>query len=488
LALGVFALALWAQHGAMIGVFFDDGIYVSLAKALGEGHGYRSVHLPGAPPAVHFPPLYPLALSFLGRLWPSFPDNVALFQLFDSAALAGAAWVIAAHARRIGVPSIAQYVALPLGFSAFPLLTIVGVRFSEPLFLLLTAGAIAIADGRPGGGLARGLAAGVLGGLAALTRAAGIAVIIGVIAAFVLRRERTAATGALLVSLVLLVPWVVWTVVQGDAVDPMLVANYGTYAADVGQSGVWTLVGQANPFRPFDPLARLTLPPMPVLLWYLLAVVLSAAVVWGGITAFPRAKAWVITLGGYAVIVAAWPFAPDRFVWIILPWVAVLLATGLSRAWSRSVLLRPVVAVLLVAMVTGYSRREAVSLGTRGFAETAMGISSSFGVLVPAVRAELPESAVVASADEALMYLYTGRKAVPSYLFRWQGRTRQAYNVPDISDFFCDAGVTHVAVTGAGDDATAVVSTLRDGPYPTVTALFELSGGGPALYRFRCPS
>src|SRR5436190_17278816 len=79
-ALGVFVVALWAQPRALVGAFYDDGIYVVLAKALAEGHGFHYIHLPGAPPAVHYPVLYPFALSLLWRLWPAFPDNVVLFQ------------------------------------------------------------------------------------------------------------------------------------------------------------------------------------------------------------------------------------------------------------------------------------------------------------------------------------------------------------------------------------------------------------------------
>src|SRR5947207_1431698 len=79
----VFITALWAQPGGLVGGFYDDGIYVSLAKALAEGHGYRNIHLPGAMVSVHYPPLYPVLLAILFRLWPSFPENVVLFQMFD---------------------------------------------------------------------------------------------------------------------------------------------------------------------------------------------------------------------------------------------------------------------------------------------------------------------------------------------------------------------------------------------------------------------
>ena len=49
-----------------VGVFQDDGIYTVLAKSLATGQGFRYLHLPNAPNATHFPPVYPF---FLAGLW-----------------------------------------------------------------------------------------------------------------------------------------------------------------------------------------------------------------------------------------------------------------------------------------------------------------------------------------------------------------------------------------------------------------------------------
>ncbi|MGH7751951.1 MAG: hypothetical protein ACREN5_03970, partial [Gemmatimonadales bacterium] len=103
LSLGVFVLVLWVQNDALVGVFYDDGIYVMAGKALAEGHGYRHIHLPDALPGVHHPPLYPLMLALAWRLWPAFPQNLTLFQLMDALCLAGAAWIMASHATRLGL-------------------------------------------------------------------------------------------------------------------------------------------------------------------------------------------------------------------------------------------------------------------------------------------------------------------------------------------------------------------------------------------------
>ena len=71
-------------------MFQDDGLYTVLAKSLATGHGYRFLNLPGAPNAIHYPPLYPAFLALLWKTWPDFPSNVVLFK-FANAALTGLA-------------------------------------------------------------------------------------------------------------------------------------------------------------------------------------------------------------------------------------------------------------------------------------------------------------------------------------------------------------------------------------------------------------
>ncbi|HEX7122734.1 MAG TPA: hypothetical protein VF178_10230, partial [Gemmatimonadaceae bacterium] len=64
------SFAIWAIEPWPVGVFQDDGIYTILGKSLALGEGYRYLNLPGAPPATHYPPGYPLFLALLWRLAP----------------------------------------------------------------------------------------------------------------------------------------------------------------------------------------------------------------------------------------------------------------------------------------------------------------------------------------------------------------------------------------------------------------------------------
>src|SRR5262245_12487243 len=67
-------------HTDVCGQCHDDGIYVLTAKALAEGEGYRLTNLPGEPPQTKYPPLYPVLLALLWKLWPDFPANLVLLQ------------------------------------------------------------------------------------------------------------------------------------------------------------------------------------------------------------------------------------------------------------------------------------------------------------------------------------------------------------------------------------------------------------------------
>jgi hypothetical protein len=478
-ALFVFALALWAQTDALVGVFYDDGIYVTLAKALAEGEGYRSIHLPGAPAAVHYPPLYPAALALLWRAWPDFPANIVLFQLFDALVFGAAAWVIALHARRALLPGSVAVPALVLGFSAFPLLAMVGVRFSEPLFLFLVAGALLTADGEHPK-LRRAGLAGLLAGLATLTRSIGLAAVVGIAVALWVRGAKKSAVTAFLVSTVVLLPWVVWLGVHGGDIDPRIAANYGTYGQFAGQAGLRGVL-QGLDLRALAPLGRLLFPAWPWPLTAVLKVVFGLTLVVGGVTLVRRAPALVVSLVPYFAIVTLWPYTPDRFVWILLPWLGLLSAAAAVHAWRWGWRARVVLLALAVVLVVGYGPREVRSLSRRGFARTAERTSEPFRLLTAAISAGTLAEAVVATDGEALVYLYTDRHSVPLELYRLRGRDFESLSAEVTAAFFCEQGVTHIAASVP----EPLPENLAAAGERTIVPLFRVTNG-PSLFEFRC--
>ncbi len=453
----------------LVGVFYDDGIYLALAKSLAEGHGYRLLYLPDGPSAVHYPFAYPLFLAALWRLWPSFPANVVLFKAANAALMGLFAFILSASAgekvtgrRWLGALVVAA------GATAIPLVATASVLFAEPLFLVLAAGACWAADSAKGAEGMRlyrlALSAGLLAGAAALTRSIGVAAIAGV--ALALWRKPRAAVTAGAMGLAMLVPWGLFVALHHVETEPVLAANYGTYGDLIAQSGWgWLSLGSLADLG--RPLAALLLPPMPPALWKVAAVWTMLVLAFGIVALARRAPATGWTLAAYLTLVAVWPYGPDRFLWAVVPWLALAFAAALAalyrqgreeRTWRG--LLRPLALVSGVLVVTGFTVG-----GVRGYARGSAtaaqrGISETFGVVLPWVRQATHPDDVIAGEDEALLWLYTGRRAVPSSLWRARGRTAEYLGPESLKVYFDRMGVSHVILTGPGSDAARTLDAM----------------------------
>jgi hypothetical protein len=129
------------------GVYHDDAIYVSTAKALAEGQGYRLINLPDSPVQTKYPILYPGLLALIWKLWPRFPDNLAAMQyltLVISATAIALAYlylvrfyyfpkgvVLAACSLSITSPTFLYFCGLTLSEMPFALVFISALRLLE---------------------------------------------------------------------------------------------------------------------------------------------------------------------------------------------------------------------------------------------------------------------------------------------------------------------------------------------------------------------
>ena len=467
------AVAAALMPRALVGVFYDDGIYVALARSLAEGHGYHLLYLPGAPAAVHYPPLYPAFLALLWRVWPSFPDNVVLFRAANALLLGAFTGGCAAYlARRRALPAPAAALLMVVGATAVPLLSVVTVLFAEPLFLVLALGAWWLADAAAGPGGRRSLAlaigAGAVAGLAGLTRSIGVAVAGGVVLSLFLARRRREALASAAAALLFLVPWQVWSAVHRSGVPVVLAANYGRYGDLLRQAG-WRWVTPDllwDVLRPLGYLAFAAVRPV----WHpLLGVPALAVLITGGVALARRAPALGWSLALYMVVVLLWPYAPDRFLWAVLPLLVVALAMGgvavwraggeRSDAWRWA--LRALAVAGIVPALVGFGRYQVTGFVRRWPTVTQRGISGTFERILPWVRSATPENAVLAGEDEALLWLYTGRRAVPSYLWRLEGRHETGFGPDSLRAFLDRSDVSYVIVTGPRSDAAPVIDALR---------------------------
>lgn len=458
---------------ALVGVFYDDGIYLALAKSLAEGHGYRLQYLPGAPAAVHYPFAYPAFLAVLWKLWPSFPANVAAMRAANGVLMGLAAALMVAHlAPRIPVSRWITALAVLLAATAVPMIAVATVLFSEPLFLVLATGACWAADAasdREQGGARLALSAGTLAGLATLTRSIGITVIAGVLFAFAVRRRWRDLAIAAAPAFVLVLPWMLWSGAHHAGVDPLTAANYGTYG-DLLRQGGTSLLSFDSLLEMTRPLGAITLPPIPPVLRIVLG--LNALVIlFAGFAALTKL---VPSVGGmlwcYLAIIAVWPYAPDRFLWGVLPWLAVAFVAGVKLLvdggrWTvtnarPSTVYRLPAIIAAATVVTGFSISQ-----VRGFrigAPTSMqvGISGTMNEILPWIRSATDSSSVIAGEDEALIWLYTGRRAVPSFLWRVKGRASESFGPDSLHAWLGRTGATHMILTGPGSEAAPTIDEL----------------------------
>lgn len=79
-ALGVAAIVYMLALTPFIGDGYDDARYITLARSLAEGKGYRLLSMPDMPLETKYPPGWPLLLSLVWRIRPFFPANGVWFK------------------------------------------------------------------------------------------------------------------------------------------------------------------------------------------------------------------------------------------------------------------------------------------------------------------------------------------------------------------------------------------------------------------------
>ena len=423
------AVAWWASQPYAVGVFHDDGVYVILAKALATGHGYRYIHLPGAPAATHYPPIYPLLLAGLWRIAPNFPANVSLFLFVNALLLGAATFGVARFAERVaGWPSAASICIAVAATLATPLLMLSGLVLSEPLFAAALF-PLAIASERVVREEQSAFRVVALGfGLAALALVRTHAVVLGGAVIMLLcyrRRWRDTllcGTG----FLVALAPWQIWLSLHSSPLSEVLRGAYGPYgpwmadglrgrslafaAATVGINAREIGALLADHFA----LGDAAFPRFVATVLATLTIASGAARLWR------RAPAFVLFAVLYAIVVLIVPFTPWRYVYAVWPVVVLCVAaaidgvaTALRDRSARSRFFGVLAATLLTALVLGAAREETRAYRERSWQQPTSVATAQIAPLVRWVKANTKPTDVIAADGEQLVYLFGGRVALP---------------------------------------------------------------------------
>ena len=227
-------LYVFTMRPAAFGFYHDEAIYLSTAKALATGQGYRIISLPGEPAQTKYPPFYPFLLSLIWRVYPSFPENIIPMMLVSVAATIGFLGLTYFYLTGQGYASRLQAL-LVVGLAAINWRTLIPATCvcSEMLFALLSVAVLYRAEQpRVQNKIRRWLAGVMLGtliGLAVLTRSSGVALLISIAAYYAITRQWRRALLPVAIGAVFVVGWVSWCYMNRTTAQGLNIAYYTSY-------------------------------------------------------------------------------------------------------------------------------------------------------------------------------------------------------------------------------------------------------------------
>ena len=413
-----------------LGFYHDDALYWVSARSLAETGEYRIASLPAQPWQTKYPPLFPAWLSLVWKLNPHFPANLPLATLF--AWLAFPAYLAAVYAflREYGF-SLRERAVLFVVAALNP----VAVLFSTSLmpelgFTALFVGALVLAERAKSSGWMIVLA-GVMAGLAYLTRSAALPLLVTVPLCLVLSGRGVRRAALFLAGMVPAVAaWQIWVATHLSHASDLVTLYYTDYAG----------------YQRYN----VSLADLPLVLWYNLdgllqgigrvltfdlepfgskhlerVVAIAALAGCVRLARQTRKLQYPVAAAAFSGLLLIWHFQPDqRFVFPLYPLLAAGLwtelrnvARALGAAWKKPAISERVAAIAGATVLAAFTAFLAFThIG---------GVFHTLPKLLEAYRADLnqrraawswiaantPERANVYAYDDPLLYLYTGRRS-----------------------------------------------------------------------------
>jgi 4-amino-4-deoxy-L-arabinose transferase-like glycosyltransferase len=500
-ALVVLVVAIASITPDPIGIFWDDGVYLLTAKALAAGEGYRYAYLPGAPPAIHYPPGFPLLLAALIRLTPAFPANVALLKLLNPLFLAlGTYGTARLGARMLRLGEVPVAIAVAICALIAPVLVLTNVLLSESMFFaLLTWTLLGTEQAVSEGGTRSALVAGARCALLALVRTVGGVMIPASALALWWRGRRREALLLLAASALLLAPWQVWVWAAAHGFPDELRGSYGPYLEWVVNGyrrdpSLLPAVIAKNAADLWRAFGIVFAPRLPHAVQMGAAFALLAAFGAGLASLARRAPTLLLFLLAYGAIVLAWPYNPERFFWAIWPVAGLVLVAAahdaggwLAPRWPAAPRLVVVGVALLLAGEASYAARGLAG-GWAGAPQHAM--TERLWPLVQWSVTHAGERDVVASDAHVIIALYTGHTTIPVSVLTPAEHVREkpvAQFADELSALDARFRPTLLVLSADATEISAVPAFARRDGAPFIVSLPPVPGGGAAFALRRAP-
>ncbi len=397
-----------------IGIYHDDSIYLTTARALAEGRGYRIESVPKSVAQTKYPVLYPAVLALGWKVAPEFPGNVWIFKGISLAWLGlwlGLAWWLL---RRLsGSEGVAAAVVVAVAASPQVVFLSTAV-LSETMFAALaTATLCCLCRYQEKPGWRWAAASAVLAAMAYHTRSIGICLMgAGAVAVLWQRRWREAALYTALAG-GLSAPWLLWQYANREARGYLSYANYYTgYNAftNFGWAEKVEIVGKNFFFLLASPEILFGLP---FGIWVGAALGCLALPFWVRGLGHRETPRGVALWGAFSLLVILfWAWPPPRFVVPMLPFFLYFVWRG-APGRGRGVL----VALFWLAAGMG----AVASYRHSGHArESGMWLPGNYPLAswreyeaqLDWLRREAPVDAVIQSNVDPTVFLFTGRRAI----------------------------------------------------------------------------
>jgi hypothetical protein len=232
-------LQLGMVSASRFGSYYDDSIYVTAAKSLATGEGYRMISLPQPVAQILIPPFYPFLLSIIWRLNPHFPENLVWMMLLSVIATMWFLWQswrylitnrYATHWQALAVVTLTA-----INWRMMSLST--GI-ISEVLFAALSLAALHIAEryGDERTTWKTGALLGLLAGLVFLTRTSGLALLASITFYYLYRRQLKRAAIPVFITLVFVVGWFGWCYLNRSSVGGEHASYYAGYSSGIADT------------------------------------------------------------------------------------------------------------------------------------------------------------------------------------------------------------------------------------------------------------
>lgn len=235
-----------------------------------------------------------------------------------------------------------------------------------------------------------------------------------------------------------MLPWQLWVGAHHEEIAPVLMGKYGAY-------GPWLVDGYragglafarsvvAENLEQMDAMLSFVLMPVSSRWPRLIILVAAVGVIVGGLVIVGRRAAVTrLFIVAYLSIILLWPFEPDRFMIALWPLLAMLagvvLATtwrwGPTRAFPRVVRVAALGGVL--AVIGGHAAYNWRGYTNRWWESVQRQAGESAKPLVEWVARNTSPDDVVSTEHDLMVYLYSGRRAVPTGTFLPRHRVHPA--------------------------------------------------------------